>query len=176
MRDLKFACPHCDQHIQCEDNVAGQRMSCPACGKPVVVPALPDEHHLRLATGKVPIPAHAHGAPRATDMAAFHNQPPPKPQYSKLAIASLTLSCASVLWSFASVLVWPLGFTPGIICGYIGFIPGIVCGYMARAEIKRDGRILGDQLAGAGIKVGYGFMGLFALAVAVGIVLRIASK
>lgn len=158
MRDLKFACPHCEQHIQCEDFVSGQTIPCPACGKPVLVPTMPDEHHLRLSTGRVPIPTHAHGAPRATDMAAFRNEPPPKPQYSKLAIISLSLSCASVL-------LWPLGF-----------IPGIVCGYMARAEIKRDGRLLGDQLATAGIKAGYGFMALFALAVAVGIVLRIALK
>jgi hypothetical protein len=158
MRDLKFACPHCEQHIQCEDTVSGQTLRCPACGKPVVVPTVPDEHHLRLSTGKVPMPAHAHGAPRAADMAAIRHQPLLKPQYSALAIASLSLSCASVL-------LWPLGF-----------IPGIVCGYMARAEIKHDGRLLGDQLAKAGILVGYGFMGFFAVAVGVGIVLRIAFK
>jgi len=158
MPDLKFACPHCEQHIQCGDNVSGQSITCPACGRSVVVPEMPDEHHLRLSTGRVPVPSHAHGAPRATDMAAFHNQPPPKPEYSKLAIASLALSCASVL-------LWPLGF-----------IPGIVCGYMARAEIKRQGQLLGDQLAKAGVIVGYAFMGLFALVVAVGMALRIAAR
>jgi len=158
MRDLKFACPHCEQHIQCEDSISGQTIPCPACGKPVVVPDTPDEHYLRLSTGKVPIPTHAHGAPRAADMAAFRNEPPLKLQYSKLAIASLSFSCASVL-------LWPFGF-----------IPGIVCGYMARAQIQRDGRLLGEALAKAGILLGYVFMGLFALAVAVGMVLRVWSK
>lgn len=90
-------------------------------------------------------------------MPAVRYEAPPKPQYSKLAIASLALSCASVL-------IWPLGF-----------VPGIVCGYMARAEIQRNSRLLGDQLAKAGIWVGFGFMGLLALAVSVGMALRIAG-
>jgi len=158
MRDLKFACPHCEQHIKCDDSVAGQTIPCPACGEPVIVPAMPDEHHLRIATGKVPIPTHAHGAPRAADVAAFQGQPPPKPEYSKLAIASLSLSCASVL------------------LGPLGAVPGIVCGYMAKAEIKRQGRLLGEQLAKAGIIVGYAFLGLFALAIAVGIVIRVVAN
>jgi len=157
MRDLKFACPHCEQHIQCEDTVSGQTVTCPACGKSVVVPEMPDEHHLRLSTGKVPIPTHAHGAPRAADLAAFQNQPPPKPTFSRLAIASLALSCASVL------------------LGPLGCIPGIICGYMARAEIKRDGRMLGDQLAKTGILVGFGFLGLLALAVTGGVALLIGG-
>jgi hypothetical protein len=148
MRDLKFACPHCEQHIQCEETVAGQRIPCPACGREVDVPDLPDEHHLRITTGRVPVPTHAHGAPRATDMAAFRNEPPPRPHYSRLAIVSLSLSCASVL------------------LGPLASIPGIVCGYLARAEIKRDGRILGDDLAKAGIIVGYLFLTLFALIIA----------
>jgi hypothetical protein len=66
--------------------------------------------------------------------------------------------------SCASVLLWPLGF-----------VPGIVCGYMARAAIKRDGRLLGDQMARVGILVGYAFMGLFALAMAAGIALQLAG-
>lgn len=156
MRDIKFACPRCEQHIQCEDTFAGKDISCPNCGETVAVPPMPDEHHLRFSTGKVPIPSHAHGAPRATDMAAFRNEPPPKPEHSKLAIASLALSCSSIL------------------LGPFGCIPGIVCGYMARAEIKRDDRLLGEQLAKAGIIVGYSFLGLLALAVAVGLAMRIA--
>jgi len=154
MRDLKFACPHCGQHIQCEDTVSGRQIVCPACGKEVAVPGMPDEHHLRLSTGRVPIPTHAHGAPRAGEVP---DVPLPPPKYSRLAIASLTFSCASVL-------LWPLGF-----------VPGIVCGYLARAEIKHNNRLLGDAIARAGIMVGYAFMGLLALAIAVGITLRIGG-
>lgn len=157
MRDLKFACPHCEQHIQCEDSLAGKSIPCPACGLTVVVPDLPDEHQLRVSTGRVPIPTHAHGAPRATDLAAFQNQPQPEPERSKLAVASLALSCSSVL------------------LGPLGCIPGIVCGYMARAEIKRDGRMLGDELAKAGILVGYLFLGICAV-VAVGLVIMHQSR
>lgn len=157
MRDLKFACPHCEQHIQCEDSSAGKTIPCPACGSSVVVPAMPDEHHLRISTGRVPIPTHAHGAPRAGEAPVVEYVRPTKPEHSRLAIASLALSCASV------------------VIGPFGFVPGIVCGYMARAEIQRNGRLLGDQLARAGIIVGFAFLGLFALAAAVGVVLWIAG-
>ena len=158
MRDLKFACPHCEQHIQCEDDTVGQTIPCPACGQSVVVPAMPDEHHLRISTGRVPIPTHAHGAPRAGELPAVEYAPPPKPKHSTLAIASLAFSCASLL------------------LGPFGFVPGIICGYMARAEIKRNDRLLGDQLARAGILVGYAFLGLFALAAAIGIVILIVGR
>jgi hypothetical protein len=47
---------------------------------------------------------------------------------------------------------------------------------MAKAEIRSNGRLQGDQLAKAGILVGYAFIGLFALAIAVGIIIRIAAN
>lgn len=144
MRDLKFACPHCEQHIKCVDDMAGKTIPCPACGGEVVVPKLPDEHHLRITTGKVPIPTHAHGAPRAGEAVAPAG-PPPKPEFSKYAIASLSLSCASVV-----LLLF-------------GCIPGIIFGYLAKAELQRNPRLQGAELARAGIIVGYCFLGLFAI-------------
>jgi hypothetical protein len=158
MRDLKFACPHCEQHVQCDDSMSGQFVPCPACGRKVQVPSLPDEHHLRFSTGRVPIPAHAHAAPRAGEPEIVVVARPPAPKYSQLAVASLALSCASVV-------LWPFGF-----------VPGIVLGYMARAEIQRNDRLLGDRMARAGIWIGFGFMGLFALAVCIGLALRIAGR
>jgi hypothetical protein len=46
---------------------------------------------------------------------------------------------------------------------------------MARAEIKRDGRMLGDELAKAGILVGYLFLGICAVVV-VGLVIMHQSR
>ncbi len=142
MRDLKFACPHCEQHIKCEDNVAGQTIACPACGREVTVPKMPDEHHLRITTGKVPVPTHAHGAPRATDPYASQTAAPP-PAYSKLAIASLSLSCASLL------------------LGPFGCILGIIFGYLAKGELQRNPRLLGGELAKAGLIIGFCFLAMF---------------
>lgn len=144
MRDLKFACPHCEQHIKCEDDLAGQNINCPACGREVLVPKLPDEHHLRITTGRVPVPTHAHGAPRA-GIAAAPSGLTPKPEFSKLAIASIALSSASVV-----LLLF-------------GCIPGIIFGYLAKAELRQNSRLQGAELAKAGIIVGYCFLALFTL-------------
>ncbi|MEY4387616.1 MAG: hypothetical protein RLY20_2899 [Verrucomicrobiota bacterium] len=145
MRDLKFACSHCEQHIKCTDEMAGRTIPCPACGQEVVVPKLPDEHHLRITTGKVPVPTHAHGAPRATETMAHAEAPAPMPRYSAYAIASLALSCGSLL-------IGPFGCTLGIIFGHL-----------AKAELQRNPRLLGAELVKAGLLIGYCFLAMFAL-------------
>ena len=35
---MKFACPHCDQNLECEDRFAGMAIQCPACGEPIELP------------------------------------------------------------------------------------------------------------------------------------------
>jgi hypothetical protein len=40
MSEIKFACPHCAQHIACDSNYADMCIVCPGCGKPMVVPIL----------------------------------------------------------------------------------------------------------------------------------------
>jgi Zn finger protein HypA/HybF involved in hydrogenase expression len=32
MPDIKFACPHCQQHIQAPEGYAGREIACPSCG------------------------------------------------------------------------------------------------------------------------------------------------
>jgi hypothetical protein len=38
MSDLKFSCPSCAQHIQCDESYAGEKIPCPACATLVRVP------------------------------------------------------------------------------------------------------------------------------------------
>jgi hypothetical protein len=38
MSDLKFSCPSCAQHIQCDESYAGERIPCPSCASLVRVP------------------------------------------------------------------------------------------------------------------------------------------
>ena len=38
MRDLKFSCPTCGQHIQCEESYAGEKIPCPGCAALIRVP------------------------------------------------------------------------------------------------------------------------------------------
>jgi len=38
MSEIKFACPHCSQHIACEDICCGESIDCPGCGREMFVP------------------------------------------------------------------------------------------------------------------------------------------
>ena len=38
MNDLKFSCPSCGQHVQCDESHAGENIPCPECAHIVRVP------------------------------------------------------------------------------------------------------------------------------------------
>jgi hypothetical protein len=40
MSDIKFACPHCSQHITCDIQYCDSTIDCPACGNEMIVPRL----------------------------------------------------------------------------------------------------------------------------------------
>jgi len=40
MADIKFACPHCNQHITCDELWGGHELQCPGCKGKFVVPAV----------------------------------------------------------------------------------------------------------------------------------------
>ena len=40
MSDIKFACPHCSQHIVCDGDYAELSIECPSCGGTMAVPRL----------------------------------------------------------------------------------------------------------------------------------------
>ncbi|HZR19025.1 MAG TPA: hypothetical protein VFE51_17185 [Verrucomicrobiae bacterium] len=61
MADIKFACPHCSQHITCDELWGGHQLNCPSCNNPLTVPAKP-------------APA------AATGPAALVPKPPPAPE------------------------------------------------------------------------------------------------
>lgn len=69
----------------------------------------------------------------------------PAARYSSYSIASLILSCLS------------------IILGPFGFVPGIIFGYVARSELRANPNLAGKGFAVAGLVIGYVFLGLFAL-------------
>ena len=41
MSEFKFSCPHCDQHLQCDDRLGGKQIQCPACKHLIVIPLSP---------------------------------------------------------------------------------------------------------------------------------------
>src|SRR5262245_38262857 len=40
MREIKFACPHCSQHVACDEAYCGYQIRCPACQAALIVPRL----------------------------------------------------------------------------------------------------------------------------------------
>jgi hypothetical protein len=40
MREIKFVCPHCSQHIACDEMYCGYQIRCPSCEGGLIVPRL----------------------------------------------------------------------------------------------------------------------------------------
>ncbi len=145
MSAFTFSCPSCGQHLSADSNSAGAQITCPACRKPIVIPA--------------PEPAVAMAGLRLAPSALGPIAPPPpgpglqqplqgaSQRTSGLAVASLVCSIGSFL------------FIP------FGFIPAIICGHMATKRIRREPGLGGRGLAKAGLIIGYISMSLFVLVI-----------
>src|SRR5258708_6777788 len=59
---ISFPCPHCDNPLRVKDEVAGKRVKCPACSKPITVPAASDLTAAASRSNK-PSPVPASGPP-----------------------------------------------------------------------------------------------------------------
>ncbi len=69
MADIKFACPHCQQHIQAEPGYAGMQISCPACGGSLTVPgsqgaSAPTVAAIAGKSAVAPVPVPAYVSPQ----------------------------------------------------------------------------------------------------------------
>ena len=71
-----------------------------------------------------------------------------KSRYSVWAVVCLSLSCLS------------------IIIGPLGYIPGIIFGHAARSECKKNPELMGSRIALAGLIIGYTFLVLTVIVVA----------
>jgi hypothetical protein len=41
MSEFKFECPHCSQHMRCDERMSGRQIQCPTCQYLIVIPASP---------------------------------------------------------------------------------------------------------------------------------------
>jgi hypothetical protein len=41
MSDFKFNCPHCNQHLKCDEAASGRQIQCPNCNHLIRIPPLP---------------------------------------------------------------------------------------------------------------------------------------
>ncbi len=124
MSEFNFSCPACGQNISGDTAYAGTEINCPACHAAIVVPS--------ETAGPAGVSPQTDTPPAWTD----HNATTAVPRTSRLAIASLVCSLASL-----------------VTC--IGWIPGIICGHLAKSRIRRDSSLAGNGLATAGLIIGY---------------------
>lgn len=57
VREFKFACPVCHQHIQCATASSGQIIACPTCFRDIIVPQAPTGHTTKLILRGTQAPA-----------------------------------------------------------------------------------------------------------------------
>jgi DNA-directed RNA polymerase subunit RPC12/RpoP len=41
MNEFKFNCPHCNQHLQCDEQHSGREIQCPSCNVLLRIPPVP---------------------------------------------------------------------------------------------------------------------------------------
>ena len=124
MSEFNFSCPACGQNISGDTIHAGTEIDCPVCHAAIVVP--PE------TAGPAGVYPQTDTPPAWTG----HNATTAVPRTSRLAIASLVCSLASL-----------------VTC--IGWIPGIICGHLAKSRLRRDSSLQGNGLATAGLVIGY---------------------
>ena len=127
MSEFNFSCPACGQNISGDTAGAETEINCPVCHAAIVVPS--------ETGGPAGISPQTDTPPARTG----HNATTAIPRTSRLAIASLVCSLASL-----------------VTC--IGWIPGIICGHLAKSRIRRDSSLKGNGLATAGLIIGYLFL------------------
>src|SRR5262245_21966713 len=139
MSDIKFACPQCHQHIQCEPAYAGMEIGCPTCSTRIVVPGTPAAPAPVMAMAQAQAPA----------------PPPPMPQ-TRLA-TSTSASASSGCPSCGAAL--PRGAVLCTRCGY-----NLATGQRTVAgRPAPPGRAMAPSGDAKWYKTSYPYLGAFAL-------------
>jgi hypothetical protein len=128
MADLRFACSHCGQGIECDELWSGHQIQCPSCQTELTVPPKPDAPpHAALASATPGQSKLSIGQSRIQRSAA---PPPPPPQIltlqQQLNQAKLAKKGNPMKWVIISVVVVVLG-----VAGYFGY------GYFSEWRAKR---------------------------------------
>ena len=55
MNEYKFSCPHCEQHLSCDEALCGRQIQCPGCNHLITIPvseARAAEGHKTVQSGR----------------------------------------------------------------------------------------------------------------------------
>ena len=145
MSDVKFSCPHCSQHISCDQGWVGQVIQCPGCQQQIKVPQA--QTGLRVPSAPTLPPVNAPVMPSAPAAAA---QRPVPEKWCGAAIASIIL----------------------LFFGPIRWIISIFCAQSAKDQIRMNPRLRGDVMATVGMVISYAMCGMAICMVALWFVLK----
>ena len=88
MREFKFACPVCGQHITADATASGGQIACPTCFRNIVVPQAPASEDTKFILAA----AHAPGSPlTSVGTAVKRHRNPSKNLFSLLSASGLLL-------------------------------------------------------------------------------------
>ena len=141
MSEFRFHCPECGQKLLGDTAYSDAKIACPTCQKtiaipaapaPVMKPALVDVAAGGMPPTSAPIPQMAARPASALPAAAISQKQVPG-RLSALAVASLICSV----------------FVP------LGAAPGIICGHLAKARMRRNIFLEGENMASAGLLISY---------------------
>jgi hypothetical protein len=159
MNEIKFACPHCNQHIACDENYGGCQISCPACQNEMIVP------HAAHADLKI-----ASAAMKSARSAALYARPSKTEFWTEEAwqrhVADLTQPFG---WPIKVLLVLPIAsawlLAPWIPRPLISFVPAIWIGFSLVCSTSAAWLIARGMIEGVSLRV------LTAIPLALGIAL-----
>lgn len=83
MSDLKFSCPRCEQHLQCDEQFSGREIQCPACNHLIRIPPVPGKTaQYAPESGKTWatfVPSGNAATPPGVNVSRKEKEEPPKP-------------------------------------------------------------------------------------------------
>jgi formylglycine-generating enzyme required for sulfatase activity len=133
MDDIRFSCPSCDRHLAAAPDLAGEPMSCPACGHALVIPPLARE----------PPPPSCAAIPAPRSIPTLHSPKPDvvfpdpgrrpavvtaapehQPSKGRTPTAAVAIAAALLVMS-ALVYVWRVRWNAAPVCGSAGRVAGL---------------------------------------------------
>jgi hypothetical protein len=78
MSEFKFNCPHCNQHLKCDEQASGRQIQCPNCNHLIRIPPVPGKTANYQPEAGMTWATHV-GAGRAAPPANLSLQPKPSP-------------------------------------------------------------------------------------------------
>jgi DNA-directed RNA polymerase subunit RPC12/RpoP len=171
--DVSFQCIHCNQSLESSDDMVGEYIRCPNCGRLIsipkpTIPAIPEQPITnQKAIAQTPVPSVAPVVPIVQILA----QPAPL-QASGMAIASMVIGILGIVGGW-------------MCCGFILPILAIIFGHISFSRIAKNPTVLtGKGMAITGFTLGYvglliGIIGVFVFgtyAVTMGALLEAMNK